>query len=155
MSRLVSHVPHPTRPVRLVVRNPTGWVVWWTAHRRTQGGGDGWRRLAAARPHPDGVTVVDLRPLDPRRLFAFALDAPMVDPDLPAGTIDSLDRGRTQYRPTGHRGYLGSNASALTSVAIDVYADLARRAGAQVTVDRPQDLGGPTPDRAADGTWGR
>lgn len=129
---------HNTAPVRLVNIGHGGWSIAWSAHSSTSGYGQDWREYVTERPHPDGVTIIDLTVAPFERLTELSVRGPMVDITLAPGMVRTLGGGTVPFQANEARGYLG-NADSLDYVAIDVYAHLARQIGAAVVQLAPGD----------------
>jgi hypothetical protein len=134
----VSFDEHNTAPVRLVKIGHGGWSIDWGAHSSTRGYGQDWREYVTERPHPDGVTIIDLTVAPFERLTELSVRGPMLDITLAPGLVRKLGGGTLPFKADEARGYLG-NAGGLDYVAIDVYANLARQIGAAVVHLAPGD----------------
>jgi hypothetical protein len=86
--------------------------------------GDTWKSHDGLAPE---TIVVDTTAIADERIVRFAVSDPMVDVDLPAGMVGTFDG----LKPWQDNGEFGS-ARGLHYLALDVYATIARRFGADV-----------------------
>jgi hypothetical protein len=91
---------------------------------QTQHYGDTWKTHDALAPD---TLVVDTTAISDERIVKFAVSGPMVDVDLPARMVSTFD-GLVPWQDGGEFG----SARGLHYVAVDVYATIARRFGADV-----------------------
>lgn len=116
----------------------------WTGHHRriegssisnsrTQHYGESWR----AHDFTPGAVAVDTTTIPDDRIATFALAGPMVDVDLPPGTVSQVFGGRTPFdpRPRFDRPPSSAefgNAGPMDNVSVDVFVRLAEQFGARI-----------------------
>jgi hypothetical protein len=116
---------------RLVHIGRGGWTGYYASltgshsrHVQCQHYGDTWKSHDGLAPE---TIVVDTTAIAEERIVRFAVSGPMVDVDLPAGMVGTF----AGLEPWQDGGEFGS-ARGLHYVALDVYATIARRFGADV-----------------------